>query len=88
MKLSKYFVAGFVVALISSGSSAKDGVRACQSESQASPVAKTSGGCLLGATIGTFIFPGIGTVAGCAAVSAVTVAWIKKMGGGNDDHCG
>ena len=32
-------------------------------------------GCLLGATLGSFIFPGLGTAAGCALLGGGAVAW-------------
>ena len=35
------------------------------------------GGCLLGATLGTFIFPGVGTAIGCATVSLGSWTWAK-----------
>jgi hypothetical protein len=35
------------------------------------------GGGLLGATLGTFIFPGVGTAIGCATVSLGSWTWAK-----------
>lgn len=44
-------------------------------ESTASVSVAAGGGCLLGATVGTFIFPGIGSVIGCATASLGSVLW-------------
>lgn len=38
---------------------------------------RVPGGCLLGATLGTFIFPGLGTALGCAGFGAVSWGWGK-----------
>lgn len=35
------------------------------------------GGCVLGAAIGTVVFPGIGTAAGCAIFSLGSWSWLK-----------
>lgn len=40
-----------------------------------SNVGAVGGGCLLGASVGTFIFPGVGTAVGCAAVGLGSWAW-------------
>ncbi|MGC2164538.1 MAG: hypothetical protein WA632_00835 [Gallionella sp.] len=44
-----------------------------------SNVGAVGGGCLLGASVGTFIFPGVGTAVGCAAVGLGSWVW-KLLG--------
>lgn len=38
---------------------------------------RVPGSCLLGATLGTFIFPGLGTALGCAGLGALSWGWGK-----------
>jgi hypothetical protein len=54
-----------------------------------SKAAAAGGGCLLGATLGTFVFPGIGTAVGCAAASLGSWAYVvfRIPEGGQPKEC-
>lgn len=56
------------------GSHAGNALVTC-TERQSSKVRLGGYGCLLGAFVGSFIFPGVGTVAGCALIGGGAVVW-------------
>ena len=45
-------------------------------------------GCILGGFVGTFLFPGVGTVAGCAFIGGGAVVWDVVEDSGKSDSAG
>jgi hypothetical protein len=64
-----------LLSILSISSNAQEASAKCPEGTSNAVIA--GGGCLLGATLGTFIFPGVGTALGCAAVSFGSWTWAK-----------
>lgn len=45
-------------------------------------------GCLLGAFVGSFIFPGVGTLAGCGLIGGGAVVWDVVESSSESDDAG
>jgi hypothetical protein len=63
------------LSILSIPSNAQEASAKCPENTSKAVIA--GGGCLLGATLGTFIFPGVGTAIGCATVSLGSWTWAK-----------